>query len=454
MSVSSRIASICTLSLAFALTAHAQIVRFATTQGDIDVQLLPEAAPRTVANFLNYVNRGAYSNTFFHRSVANFVVQAGGFKWQNSQVADIPQDAPVRNEYNLSNIRGTIAMAKLGTGPDTATNQWFFSLGDNSANLNNQNGGFTVFGRITGSEGLEVMDKIGAVRTYNLGEPFDAIPLVNYSTGNPGEQNLVIVKTITVLSGFPTVAPNGVLTASGFGGFASAAPGSYIEIYGTSLLPEGTPSRQWAGADFNGSSAPTTLDGVSVSIGGRAAYVNYISPGQINVQVPGNVPAGSTLNVIVNSKGLTTAAVPLQIRARAPGLLAPAAFKPADKQYVVAVRPNGTFVSNGTIAGIPAAPAVPGETVTFYGTGFGSVRNGAIGGQIASGLAPLIDPVEVKLDGVSAEVTYAGLTPGLVGVYQFNVRIPDNVPDGDLTLTLTIGGEPLVSQNLFLSVKR
>ncbi len=145
--------------------ADTQLVLFKTTLGEIEVTLLPGTAPATVANFLNYAGKQAFDNTIFHRSVRGFIIQAGGFKWNGTKVDEIPQDPTVKNEFSLSNTRGTIAMAKLGDNPNSATNQWFFNLGDNSGNLNNQNGGFTVFGRISNQAGLTVMDSLAAVST-------------------------------------------------------------------------------------------------------------------------------------------------------------------------------------------------------------------------------------------------------------------------------------------------
>ena len=142
------------------LSASAQTVRFDTNFGNIDVQLLPNTAPNTVQNFLNYVNKGAYNNSFFHRSVTGFVVQGGGFQWADGTAKTIPQDKPVKNEFSVSNTRGTLAMAKLDGDPDSATNQWFFNTVNNSSNLNFNNGGFTVFGRIQTNASLAVMDKV------------------------------------------------------------------------------------------------------------------------------------------------------------------------------------------------------------------------------------------------------------------------------------------------------
>src|SRR4051812_14226567 len=97
---------------AFAGAGGNPIVRFQTELGNVDVVLLEDIAPNTVANFLRYVNRHAYDNSFIHRSVPNFVIQGGGYKYINNNVETIPQDPPVANEFHVSNTRGTLAMAK------------------------------------------------------------------------------------------------------------------------------------------------------------------------------------------------------------------------------------------------------------------------------------------------------------------------------------------------------
>lgn len=175
------------------------VVRFHTDLGDIDVVLLQDIAPATVANFLGYVNRKDYDNTFIHRSPPSFVIQGGGYKSVNDTVVLVPQQPPVVNEFNVSNTRGTLAMAKLGGDPNSATNQWFFNLGDNSANLDTQNGGFTVFGRVANSSSLAVMDAITAIPTYNAGSPFDQLPLRNYTSGPIQDANLVHIISVVVI---------------------------------------------------------------------------------------------------------------------------------------------------------------------------------------------------------------------------------------------------------------
>src|SRR6478752_464134 len=142
-------------------------VRFTSNVGTFDVALTDTATPVTVANFLSYVNSGAYNNTFIHRSVPGFVIQGGGYQSAAGFPA-IPAGAPIVNEFALAqyavgggpvNVRGTIAMATVGGNPNSATTQFFFNLVDNSSNLDTQNGGYTVFGTVLGS-GMSVIDGI------------------------------------------------------------------------------------------------------------------------------------------------------------------------------------------------------------------------------------------------------------------------------------------------------
>jgi peptidyl-prolyl cis-trans isomerase A (cyclophilin A) len=159
-----------------AQTTPSPQVRFKTNIGDIDVTLFPDSAPLTVANFLNYVNKGAYTSSIIHRSVPGFIIQGGGFQLVGGSPAPIASDAAVTNEYKISNTRGTIAMAKLDGNPNSATNQWFFNLVDNASNLDNANGGFTVFGKISNPNGLTTMDAIAKLPIQNLGAPLDTVP--------------------------------------------------------------------------------------------------------------------------------------------------------------------------------------------------------------------------------------------------------------------------------------
>jgi cyclophilin family peptidyl-prolyl cis-trans isomerase len=190
--------------------AQATIVRFQTSVGNIDVRLYDSATPLTVANFLGYANDNRYDGTFIHRSPPGFVVQGGGFYFTPpnsvSPVVDPANpDPPVLNEPGISNKRGTIAMAKLGNNPNSATSQWFFNVGDNSgppAALDTQNGGFTVFGRVVGG-GMSVVDAIDLLPQFDLDGPvaetFDQVPLRGM-TGDPLQNRLVHITSVDVLN--------------------------------------------------------------------------------------------------------------------------------------------------------------------------------------------------------------------------------------------------------------
>ena len=231
----------------------------------------------------------------------------------------------------------------------------------------------------------------------------------------------------------------GIVSASAFGGFASVTPGGWIEIYGSNLAPD---IRGWAGADFKGNKAPTTLDGVSVSIGGQAAFVDYVSPTQVDVLLPSNIPTGP-LQLTLTNGSATSAPVTVNVNATEPGLLAPGSFKVGANQYVVAQFLDGTYVLPvGAIAGVTSRPAKPGETIIIYGVGFGPVTPPISAGQIVTESNQLVASLQVSFGQTPAQVSYFGLAPQLVGMYQFNVVVPA-VPDSDaVPLTFTLGGTP------------
>lgn len=183
--------------LLYPAISTATVVRLETSLGVIDIQLHDTEAPLTVENFLSYVESDAYNQSFIHRSVPDFVVQGGGYVWDTitnapKAIATLP---PVVNEFSASrsNLRGTVAMAKLGGDPNSATSQWFFNLVDNSANLDVQNGGFTVFGQVIG-EGMLVVDAIAALPLVNAGGAFTQLPLATQLTGSILQAaNLIII---------------------------------------------------------------------------------------------------------------------------------------------------------------------------------------------------------------------------------------------------------------------
>jgi cyclophilin family peptidyl-prolyl cis-trans isomerase len=185
------------------------MVTFHTNQGDIQVQLFDKQAPRTVANFFNYITSGRYDNAIFHRLATNFVLQGGGFTFTNDGTTTtlpmIPTDPPVHNEFGASNTQGTLALAKVGNDPNSGTDQFFFNLADNSANLDNQNGGFTVFGKVAGPADQAVLNFLGLTPVSDkssANSAFNQMPLNNFTGVNfPGDAtaaNFLLIQNVTV----------------------------------------------------------------------------------------------------------------------------------------------------------------------------------------------------------------------------------------------------------------
>ncbi len=243
----------------------------------------------------------------------------------------------------------------------------------------------------------------------------------------------------------PTISA--VISAGDFGAFSAAAPGTWVEIYGASLA---STTRPWTTADFTGNSAPTSLDGVQVTIAGQAAFIEYVSPGQVNAQLPSNIGPGS-LQLTVTSGNVTSAPVNVTVNATEPGLLAPPSFSLGGNQYVVAQLADGTYVlPAGSEPG--SRPARPGETIVIYGIGFGPVVPDTPAGQIETVLNQLSASLQFLFGQTpSPQVSYAGLAPGYAGLYQFDVVVPA-VPDSDLVpLAFNLGDAP-GTQTLYTAV--
>jgi peptidyl-prolyl cis-trans isomerase A (cyclophilin A) len=143
--------------------AWAQRVALDTTQGTIVIELAPQEAPKTVANFLEYVKSGHYNNTVFHRVMSNFMIQGGGY---TADLSEKPTRTPIplESQNGLKNTRGAVSMARRGD-PNSATSQFFINVVDNPRlDYPNPDGnGYAVFGKVV--EGMDVVDKIRAVPT-------------------------------------------------------------------------------------------------------------------------------------------------------------------------------------------------------------------------------------------------------------------------------------------------
>ncbi|MDV6340827.1 peptidylprolyl isomerase [Nitrosomonas sp. Is24] len=174
---------------------------FTSSMGQFCIELFETQIPITTANFLKYIDSDAYTNGIFHRSIPGFVIQGGGFKvvdgTSGESLVAVNTFSPIINEFKISNTRGTVAMAKLGGNPNSATSQWFVNLADNSANLDYQNGGFTVFGRVI-FDGMTVFDAIAKLPVRNLGGSLTNAPLKDFDGVHAALSNLVKIDRVEV----------------------------------------------------------------------------------------------------------------------------------------------------------------------------------------------------------------------------------------------------------------
>jgi uncharacterized protein (TIGR03437 family) len=230
-------------------------------------------------------------------------------------------------------------------------------------------------------------------------------------------------------------------------GFAS---NGYLEIYGTDLAGR---TRLWAGSDFNGSNAPTALDGVRVRVNNRDAFVYYISPTQVNINAPQDDATGPvSIQVIRDGKESNT--VTVTKNRVAPALLTTSAFNVGGRQYVVALPPgatgNGPFVGRaGLIAGVAFQQVRPGDRIILYVLGAGPTNPATSAGVAAAANSAVSSPYTLRIGGVAANVEFFGIVQGTIGLYQINAIVP-NVTAGDQAIELEVGGVRN-NQNLFLS---
>lgn len=222
--------------------------------------------------------------------------------------------------------------------------------------------------------------------------------------------------------------------------------GAWNSVVGKNLS---STTRSWAGGDFQGAKLPVALDGVSVNIGERDMAVYYISQGQINTLVFGDVPAGPNYLTLTTALG-TSVPLPVTVLSVFPAIFT---IDPNNK-YAAAVHVDGTIVGKAGLFGstLTTRPAAPNETIQVFGTGFGPTSPPVVQDQLIQNPVPLANASgwQARIGNISATVTFAGLTSS--GLYQFNVIVP-NVADGDQPLVISNGGFTTQS-GVFITVQK
>ncbi len=206
---------------------------------------------------------------------------------------------------------------------------------------------------------------------------------------------------------------------------SALSPNTIATLYGANLAFS---THSVSASDLRGGVLPTSLDGVTVYVGGRSASLLYISPTQINFLIPYELIAGTT-TVVVARQGLAGPTLKIPLNSTSPGLF------PWNGNYAIASHLSGAIIG-------PQAPAKPGEIVILYAVGLGRTVPESSSGRVATGAATILDlaQLQVTIAGVAIQpkdILYAGLAPGFAGLYQVNLRMPDTLPpDPEIRLSV------------------
>jgi len=225
----------------------------------------------------------------------------------------------------------------------------------------------------------------------------------------------------TLPNSAPVLTPHGTLHSFAPVVGAALAPGTIVQIYGQNLASQTTQPTTIP--------LPTTANGTTVLIGGIAAPLYFVSPGQINAQLPFELAPGQPYQVVISANGAITTPDTVQLTAAVPGF---AAFGDGT---LIAQHSDGSLVS-------ASSPAHSGEYLVSYLAGMGATNATPASGA-ASPSSPLAMPTAtptLTINGTASPIAFAGLTPGLVGLYQMNFQLPSGLPAGDITLVVSQSG--------------
>ena len=300
-----------------------------------------------------------------------------------------------------------------------------------SVTLSNSGGGTLAWTTASSASWLSVSPKSGtgtatlaiAVTPGGLAAgPYSGTVQIAASGALNTPQTISVTLTVTAPSTLPTITA--VVNGASFQ--AGIESGSWVTIQGTDLSNT-SPGRTWLPSEIVDGNLPTSLDGTSVTIDGKPAYVYYISPTQLNVQAPTDAAIGP-VNVVVTNNGQTSAAVTAQMQAYGP------AFFTYEGYAIASSYPGYALVGN------PSAPVHPGDVLILWGTGFGPTTPATPAGVVVTG-APLVSAAPVvTVGGVTVNLLSVALTPGSAGLYQIAIQLPASLASGALAVQAAQAG--------------
>jgi uncharacterized protein (TIGR03437 family) len=278
------------------------------------------------------------------------------------------------------------------------------------------------------STGSALVQNVRIIHSTDSQAPLNATVVFGPLAGMTTTYNAFAVAYTATGANVPLIS--GVSNAAS--GLAAIAPNTWVSVYGSNFAAAGF-GDDWSKSIVNGN-LPTALDGVSVSVGGIPAYVNYVSPGQINILTP-NVAPGNTPVTVTTVAGTSA---PVSVTAQQ---FSPAFFPWPNGQPVATHLDYSWAVKNGAFAGATTVPAKAGEYIILWGTGFGpTMPTAPVGVTIPAGTTYYTaNPVYVTIGGVNAPVYGTALASGFGGLYQVVALVPP-LPNGDYPLVATVGG--------------
>jgi uncharacterized protein (TIGR03437 family) len=327
----------------------------------------------------------------------------------------------------------TAASAILSVAPGSLTFSYQIGASEPAAQaltMTNGGGGFLSWTASTSVPWLIVTPQAGnapsqpTVRVVTGGLTTGSYAgAINISAGTAGSMAIAVNLTISNDSSAPQITA--VVNAASYG--PEITQNTWITITGKNLA---FTTREWGASDFVDQRLPTELDGTSVTINGKSAYINYVSPEQLNVLAPVDSTVGKVALVV--TRGTTSTGTTVELKP-----LAPAMFVYGSKPYVAATFADGQLIAPSTLFS-GASPAHAGDEIVMYGTGFGQTSPRIPEGVIVSQPSDLPSLPIVRFGQTTALVRYAGLSGA--GLYQVNVKVPENVAIGDVLVTVEIGG--------------
>jgi uncharacterized protein (TIGR03437 family) len=405
-------------------------------------------------NWLSISQTSGTGNASLQVTVNQAGLQQGTYQGTITVTAASLAGSPISIPVTLT----VTAQAVLGMATTPMTFQAVSGLNPAAQSLavSNTGGGTLAWtASVSGAPWLQVSPASGTGNaTIQVSAAAASLPVGSYTgtitiTAAGAANSPAVVQVSLIVSPVgPAIRTSGGVVGSGIStpAVTTISPGGFATIFGTLFAPAGT-ARAVQGSDMVNGNLPTSLAGTCVQVDGQAGFPTYVSPTQINLQVPA-ISVGTNVNVqVVSNCGAAN-------EVRSPAVSVPSAAASPEFLYwvyntdgrnpVVAVNSvSGAYIGEpGLIPGLTFTPAKPGDVLTIYAISFGPTSPAFAPGSAPATSGATVNPPGVTMGSVTlnqADVLYAGVSPGIAGLYQLNVRVPANLPDGDQPITLTLG---------------